>query len=57
MKDEKNEVVKERWTVGQVPKEFEDAVADQEEGVALTVPQALAKILNELEIIKKGVGV
>ena len=50
---EKETENKERYVVGQVPTQYADAVIDVETKTAFTTETALAKIMNDVEQLKK----
>jgi len=57
-KDEEKaeEKPKEKWIVSEVPDTFKPAIVDTEKKEVYAIETALAKILNELEQIKKAVA-
>lgn len=57
-KDEKenSEKPKEKWIVTEIPETTKPAIVDTEKKEVYTIETALAKILNELEQIKKAVA-
>lgn len=52
-KEETEEKPKEKWIVSEIPDTMKPAIVDTEKKEAYTIETALAKILNDLEKLKK----